>query len=417
MRKQPGSPPPITQQQKDEIITQVREYQLITPLFGGGVMPNEADPITIIRGTEIRGQLRFWWRACRGGQFDGDHAKMKIAENALWGAAYTKDEKIPTHDETIQIVVETISTGKPVNPFKADGKPDPSSGIPDYAAFPLQPTDKDRREKEVLRDIRFILTISFPVAQKSEVEAALWAWETFGGIGARTRRGFGALHLLKIDSTNNSDLPLSGQAKDWIEKKTARFVTEENFPENVPHLSKVMRFEVTRPQRNDFGAWQLLISKLSNFRQAPDGRDGRSNWPEPEAIREITKRRYYKYNARSHANKFPRAAFGLPIIFHFKDQGDPEDSTLQGASKGNERLASPLILRPIHCKDGQAVGLAVLLEGSHIPPDGLHLIEKNGKAHLVDSMLTQKEVTTIPLLHGKTDVLQAFMDYLKKGVN
>src|SRR6266581_2483452 len=92
MRKQPGSPPALTEKQNDKVITQVREYELITPLFGGGVVPGEADPVTIVRATEIRGQLRFWWRACRGGkpEFKGDTAEMKKAEDRIWGKAYEK---------------------------------------------------------------------------------------------------------------------------------------------------------------------------------------------------------------------------------------------------------------------------------------------------------------------------------------
>ena len=72
MRKPPSiTPPPVKQEPNNTTITQVREYELITPLFGGGVNPGEADPVTIIRGTAIRGHLRFWWRACRGGRRAG----------------------------------------------------------------------------------------------------------------------------------------------------------------------------------------------------------------------------------------------------------------------------------------------------------------------------------------------------------
>src|SRR5260370_35533157 len=106
MRKQPGNPPPqVTPKRDDKVITQVREYELITPLFGGGVTPNEADPVTPIRGTEILCHLRFWLRACRCGKvkFNGDLAKMKKAEGELWGtgakkSAQTKKEVIAQHE-------------------------------------------------------------------------------------------------------------------------------------------------------------------------------------------------------------------------------------------------------------------------------------------------------------------------------
>ena len=41
---------------------------------------------------------------------------------------------------------------------------------------------------------------------------------------------------------------------------------------------------------------------------------------------------------------YPRAAFGLPIVFHFKDGEDPRDQVLNPV--GHDRMASPLILRP-----------------------------------------------------------------------
>src|SRR5260221_14426829 len=87
MRKQPPDPPTeVTSKEPKNVITQLREYELITPLFGGGVTPAEADPVTPVRGTEIRGHLRFWWRACYAGKFKGNLAAMKKAEDTLWGA-------------------------------------------------------------------------------------------------------------------------------------------------------------------------------------------------------------------------------------------------------------------------------------------------------------------------------------------
>ena len=72
-----------------EVIVQTRQYRLVTPLFGGGATAGANDPDYLIRGTEIRGQLRFWWRAIRGGQpaFQGSLIKMKAREDEIWGAA------------------------------------------------------------------------------------------------------------------------------------------------------------------------------------------------------------------------------------------------------------------------------------------------------------------------------------------
>lgn len=63
-------------------ITETRSYKLITPLFGGGVEAGVNDPITPIRASGIRGQLRFWWRAIRGGGYSSIE-KMREEESKI----------------------------------------------------------------------------------------------------------------------------------------------------------------------------------------------------------------------------------------------------------------------------------------------------------------------------------------------
>jgi CRISPR-associated protein Cmr1 len=87
---------PAVKKRQDNLIRQVRRYKLITPLFGGGVEPHQADPVTIVRGTEVRGHLRFWWRATRGGQFNGSLKEMRRREEEIWGSAAAKDKPGPS---------------------------------------------------------------------------------------------------------------------------------------------------------------------------------------------------------------------------------------------------------------------------------------------------------------------------------
>jgi CRISPR-associated protein Cmr1 len=325
--------------------------------------------------------------------------KMKQEEDEIWGAAAKNQKEADSKrkdsppKKTVQISVEQLSDGAKKTPFGQDSN---RISVPPYAGFSLRPNAREGiSAKSVRENISFKLTISFLADQLADVEAALWAWETFGGIGARTRRGFGA--------------------KSWMEEKLKTFVADGKCPEGVPHLSHTMQFQIMPPSRRPSDTWKLLISKLSEFRQAPYGRSGRSNWPEPEAIREITKSRYKRYSRLSHPHKFPRAAFGLPIVFHFKDvdKGDPNDTTLQGKEEGKVRFASPLILRPLVCRDGRAIGLAVLLEGSRVYAEGLELVENDsGNKYPADATLTHNEANVILTLKGETDPLKAFMNYL-----
>jgi CRISPR-associated protein Cmr1 len=399
-------------------ITQTRQYELITPLFGGGVMPGEVDPVTPIRGTEVRGQLRFWWRATRAGQFNGNLTDMKKYEDELWGAA--ADATTKTGQSEVKVAVEVTFSGEPDRPFEVvpnkHGKPQvrPQKGsiVPAYAAFPLQPPQKEAtvgmETKSVQVGIRFNLTIAFPDNYRSDVEAALWAWETFGGLGARTRRGFGALRCTKI---NDKPIPLSGcgQLKEAISASLKQHLAPGKVPDNVPYLDPALPLFKVTDRRNDATvAWNDLIRKLNSFRQARRGsRFGPSLWPEPNAIRSIMK--VPSKGDSNPVDKFPRAQFGLPIIFHFPQDRSLDDATLTGEND-IERFSSPLILRPLVCEGG-AVGVAVCLAGPTKPPGNI-VLHVQGKPETVQTTLSNAEAKRIEPLKGNKDVLKAFLDTL-----
>ncbi len=399
-----------------DYITQTREYELITPLFGGGVEPGLADPVTTIRATEIRGNLRFWWRATRGGQFGGDLKVMKKTEDELWGAASSGNTTLPS-----QVSVQAVPTNRG-RKFIAKTDRGEEVGVFDlkspfgYAAFPL----RDRRQ-HVIEGVKFVLNIRYPSAAKTGVEAALWAWEIFGGIGGRTRRGFGAINLLSVNG-KPQPLPNASQVHQLITQQIATHLAAGELPD-LPCIPKDSRDLVITNQRADaIEVWKYLIKRLREFRQKRNqgtqpNRPGRSQWPEPDAIRRITKRAAARHRQPlSQLDVFPRAAFGLPIVFKFKDdtQGDPNVVTLEGADDRAKRLASPLILRPLACANNQAVGLAMILDTRCVPPSGLMINGASGNP-IVSSDLTglsDEELDSIAPLNGRDDVLAAFLDTL-----
>ena len=456
--------PEVKIKERPDYVTQEREYELITPLFGGGVEPGTADPVTVIRATEIRGHLRFWWRATRGGQFDGNLEEMKKAEDKLWGAA-SKPDYLRVSE--VRVSVRITNEGKPEIPFEVirnekNGKPklkQNTNVAPPYAAFPLQPKSEEMnigwKSKPLLTKVRFILTLTYPQQKAKEVEAAVWAWELLGGVGARTRRGFGAIHLvngnelIRLSESVNS----VKEVMDWLTDvfKKSPYIQDENPPDNISHLRLNPYFEITDLNRSAHGAWSELINAYRDFRQQrPDGDPknrippGRSKWPEPEYIREITGQRLPKHQEIADLQKierFPRAAFGLPIIFQFKDQSrqrppnpwdrhsDPRSTLLR--LEDSERLASPLILRPLKLGKDRYVGIALALDGAMLPDQMMLQLEDSGleerfkrqsqlprkglRADMSDDQaksLKMKE-NDKPLMCGENDVVIAFLEFLK----
>lgn len=500
-----------------EYVTQVREYKLITPLFGGGVEPGEADPVTVIRASEVRGHLRFWWRATRGGQFDGDLTKMKAAEDVLWGSASAKNGGGPS---LVQVEVEIIERGFPLIPEHSDPQKQPLNhdgeriskeqfnnsdfahglggrskyeqfnkrenrvelrdlyaGSPEsidgYVAFPLRKEEKGQDAGVLLEGVVFRLRLSYPriwppkltIPQKAqeyfnmssyfkhnpaeEVSAALWAWETFGGVGARTRRGFGAIALSNWTQGSEDYTILRGnpatptQVKEWITKQLDKIIVSEVWMPDTPHVSKTLRIETDEISKDSKWVWRKLGQKLKGFRQRRNksfrGTSfGRSKWPEPDVVRKLTGMYYEDLYDPAHNHKtpiydplieaFPRAAFGLPISFAFqRDQTNPKrtktvdpigTNTLEGDHADHQRFASPLIMRPIMCDSGEYVGLAVIIEGTRLPPMQL-LSHKSLNANLTAEQaerIHKNGLTEIPTAGAGIspyDILEAFLKSLK----
>lgn len=413
MRQKPSMTLPLIEPVKStKYARQVRKYRLITPLFGGGVEKATADPVSTVRATEVRGQLRFWWRACRAAQYE-TLQDVKNAEDALWGAASTEKRKLPSE---VQVAINVTRKGTPFV-VEHDGQPitigNPHSPY-SYVAFPLQ----DKPDAVTVQGVEFELEINYPVDQErvKEVAAALWAWETFGGLGGRTRRGFGTLSFEGITEGDHSFAPawqtFPENTLRAIKQGLQEHVTEGHQHPGLPMLwpAPGNRLKVIQLANGEpMAVWRELISKYQAFRQHREkGHFGRSLWPEADAIRRRTNPTRDR-DELSQVDKFPRAQFGLPIIFHFEDADDPPDTTLRGVNE--ERLASPLILKPVACKGRQAVGMAVFLKTRLSVPSGLWLQGAVRNEH-PGVVLTPAEAQTVSKLNGRTDVLQAFLDDL-----
>ncbi len=268
-----------------------------------------------------------------------------------------------------------------------------------YLGFPLR---EGKAWGKVKEGVAFRLRLRFPqrvgdLEVAEELEAALWAWETFGGIGARTRRGFGAI-------LREGSRPPGEEA---IREGLAHYSREGGWPEGVPHLTPKSLVRVVRL------SWGEVAERYQAFRQARSGGSpkspGRSSWPEPDEIRRLTQKYLPTHAPRHPVRKFPRAHFGLPIIFHFRDKGDPPDTTLKLPQA--ERRASPLLFRPL----GERLSLVAVLEGPRFPEKRLLLTFKgprNKNAWEVDPWLTPQEATKIEVLRGETDPLRAFVKSL-----
>lgn len=396
------SPPPLAARLGDAELT--REFELLTPLFGGGVKANENDLDLLVRGTAVRGNLRFWWRACRAGEF-GTVRDLQRQENLIWGSVDTP--------AAVKIEVEITDRGVKGEAIKAFD----DAVVPAYAAFPMTSQNNIGYAQE---EVAFKLRLRYPSDLQRDVEAALWAWGTFGGLGARTRRGFGALQEI---GGHQSVSEVAARLRD------GHYVYQNEPPEaGIPSLYGATITSLKEQNDDSYKAWKSAIAKLREFRQVRrqgqnKNRPGRSFWGEPDRIRRLTNR-----SAALHAQPvnnvqaFARAPFGLPIIYQFVNarENDPSKQTLKGAT--TERLASPIILRPLRTAPRTYHGVALHLKNTfhtreHLVPGQLKLGHQTVTHQLSAADLESiKGQANLPaaLSSLETDVLASFLAWFAK---
>lgn len=346
------------------MITKIYDIQVITPIFGGGVKASENDPVTPIRPSSIRGHLRFWWRATRAAKYPTVN-ELRHNEGVIWGTTEN-----PSH---VALEIEIKSPGKtyPCAYFPEDKNfPRFERSHPPYALFPFQGNKREGiSPANCTSNVSFKLRLTYTKSFWQDVDAAVWAWTNFGGIGARTRRGCGALYCKELSPKRES-------LNTWYNSCLEGFGVELSRSHDWPTLPD--RFLVRdNNSRNVLQGWTEVVGLMQTFRQGQGvgrnpgsgpNRPRRSRWPEPESIRQATRSRFARHSRMPMIpnDAFPRAEFGLPIVFHFKDNGDPKDTELYPMRDGQKktRLASPLILRPMICKNGEVLQMILRLNST-----------------------------------------------------
>lgn len=328
---------------------------LVTPMFGGGPQSNSIDQDRPIRESAIRGHLRFWWRATRGAVCKNANELSKREAEIFGHTEQASQIQVVTHYEKDEVKRNSkVFFKKKNHPF------------PRYVLSNMKDKTPYLMKAQFSLNIRLSKkTTDFELIKK-EVEAALWAWINFGGLGSRTRRGCGSLYCKQFSPYNKRT---KSQLEKWFEQKLLEYdIQLPASSREWPTLSR--EFKVQAFPSSMISSWQSVIQTYETFRRRsnPNKKRGRSCWPEADTIRLLTgkaksghhipypKEKPFKYQA------FPRAQFGLPIQFRFapKDSGkDPDPVTL--LPKGKDRLASPLILKPLAINQKESVGMVMVL--------------------------------------------------------
>ncbi len=157
----------------------------VSPLWLGTARASTAS--TRVRVPPLRGALRFWFRALCGEQ---NLTELAQQESALFGS--TKQ------GSRVLISLRGTAIGKPCPVAKPQGKSIPPTGH-GYLGYSFFVNKRDPHLLNQSWSLRMHLPTDTGLAQQAE--AALWVFLHLGGLGMRSRRGYGSVQYRGQEDT------------------------------------------------------------------------------------------------------------------------------------------------------------------------------------------------------------------------
>lgn len=354
------------------------ELETVTPVFAAGATPRRIDPHTPIRPSAVRGALRQWFRATavavlvpRSGGTSQDALIKELAR--LEAQVFGDTERAspfavlaPTFPVTEQGALHHFPPGEPDRIRWAglrylgyglfEDKLKGAQAIADHRRFDLRLALRRRGDREQA-DLRELLS------------ATAWLWLNLGALGARSRRGFGAIRLypgehdgfvcredLRVPPADNRALAsYLAAGKTWAWQAFydhLRTTFDKRRPDDIDGkaadlpMRTLAGVETFTPLPHEFAdpieALDFAGRLFRDYRSTLErGKRGEQPLPDYTSVKAAIQR-------RRPPGSVDRAAFGLPLPFYFRSLGGQRTRFVPrrpGAKSPDDRLASPLCIR------------------------------------------------------------------------
>lgn len=220
--------------------------EALTPIYKGGAGQEGVSEGRPFRGSSIRGQLRFWWRATQNTK---DLDLLREREQKLFGTVFgdgdTEGEKrarasqlrVRVHGQR-SVLVDVLKY-VPSKGRGGRGRKGASRDQNDPLNYVLwvEREEHDRTFHE--HGASCTLQVEAPTEYRGEVARALQAWVLVGGVGSRSRRGAGSLHCTRGEDSKGQELiPAIAGPEDYL-RRLLDLAPEDAAPRDWPSLAGV----------------------------------------------------------------------------------------------------------------------------------------------------------------------------------
>jgi CRISPR-associated protein Cmr1 len=393
-------------------------YRITTPMFSAGADQQSAE----LRGASFKGALRFWFRALAW----GEHASLgavkaveavKAAEDALFGSMRTGQAK----------VLLSLSAIEEKSPLRAGTRfslglgylagQGISSPNPEGGALTKRPSLRPGTRFHVR-----LLLRSMSAQEEAQVCRSLIALGLLGGMGARSRRGFGSLTLESLVGEGKTERPwtapgdLAALKEQLVGLLPARAANQASSLSNEPPYTALSdNTRIVLVPAGEETATDLLGSlgmSLLHFRgygrQVKGvhrvGTEPALKWFAPDHD-EMLKAAEKRVRPGTLLAAPQRAAFGLPHNYYFGSIKTNVDVN----SAAKERRASPLLVHIHQAPESLPVAVVAFLPAVFLPDSKLRIVRR--KKFEADTSFS----AVLPASPGLWQPIHDFLAELRKG--
>lgn len=216
------------------------EIETITPMFLSGADQGKAE----LRAASIKGLLRFWWRAL---QAESDLNNLRARESAIFGSS---DEK---KGGGSSFAIRIITNGD-FNPTKNKFPSNPQYQVPvegksfkvnileylSYGTYENIPRQGNVFTREYYpAKMKFYIVLNFiDEAWRDEVLKAFYVWSILGGIGSRSRNGFGSFNVVNMEEAFKNIKDIISVETPYEQENIRKLIKSNSIRTTYPSFTK-----------------------------------------------------------------------------------------------------------------------------------------------------------------------------------
>ena len=340
------------------------DFKIVTPLFMSGANPQSAE----LQVPSIKGVLRFWWRALALGRL-GSVEGVRAEEARIFGSTKGQSSvklRLSPPKKISRLKKKSVLKYNGIGDVVGEGARYLGYGILDVSGeltrqcigYPLEGGELELlfRSKTLEDDIK-------------SVEAALIAMSLFGGLGSRSRKGYGSINLTNLTRNDETepvftmpnDLDGLNGAISCLFDINGRYKIEpyHGLPPYTA-FSEMTRIDIIDEGDEPLKLLNSVGEKMMEYRSYRKGRNFLGDY---RLIRDaLTK------NVTDHPE---RAIFGLPHNYFFSSTHD----SAEVKPKDYKRRASPLFIHIQQLNKDQYAAIAAIFPADFLPKEEKIMVE------------------------------------------